>query len=162
MEIRKRFDSRRIFIFVSIAVAIIYMAIGLQPAEATNYNISTSLSIPAIGLESGVAELGLRDGRLDTPATIVGSYTKAKNKTLLVGHSTTVFVDLDRLRLGDAIYYNNEEYRAVEIQRIPKAQIHMNEVLAPREKETLVIMTCAGELYRNGDASHRLMVVATQ
>ena len=36
----------------------------------------------------------------------------------------------------------------------------MTEILKREEKDTIVIMTCAGELLDGGDATHRFMVTA--
>ena len=162
MEIRKRFDRRVWFTVFTVAVIIIYIVTGLQSAEAVNYQISTVLSIPAIGLKSDVTELSLNGRQLDTPDTIEGSYSQAENKTLLIGHSTTAFTKLHLAKLGDTIYYNDGAYRAVEILKLPRGQISMTKVLAGAEEETLILMTCAGALYNDGDASHRLMVIATK
>lgn len=160
MEIRKRFDRRVWFTVFTAVFTIIYIVIGLQSAEAVNYQISTTLSIPAIGLESDVTEVSLNGRRLEAPDTIVGSFSQAEHKTLLMGHSTTAFTELYRVALNDEIYYYGGTYRAVEILKLPRGQISMNKVLAGAEKDTLILMTCAGTLYNNGDASHRLMVVA--
>lgn len=162
MEIRKRFDRRVWFTVFTVAVTIIYIVTGLQSAEAVNYQISTVLSIPAIELSSDVTELSLNGRKLDTPDTIVGSFSQAENKTLLIGHSTTAFTKLHLTKLGDVIYYNDGAYRTVEILKLPSGQISMDKVLAGAEKETLILMTCAGTLYDDGDASHRLMVVAVK
>ncbi len=162
MEIRKRFDRRVWFTVFAVVLTIIYIVVGLQSAEAVNYQISTVLSIPAIELESDVTELSLNGRKLDTPDTIVGSFSQNEHKTLLIGHSTTVFTGLYRTKLGDKIYYNDETYRTVEILKLPRGQISMDKVLAAAKRETLILMTCAGELYNNGDASHRLMVVAVK
>ncbi len=162
MEIRKRFDRRVWFTVFAVVLTIVYIVVGLQSAEAVNYQISTVLSIPAIELESDVTELSLNGRKLDTPDTIVGSFSQNEHKTLLIGHSTTVFTELYRTKLGDEIYYNDETYRTVEILKLPRGQILMDKVLAAAERETLILMTCAGELYNNGDASHRLMVVAVK
>ncbi len=162
MEIRKRLDRRVWFTVFAVVLTIVYIVVGLQSAEAVNYQISTVLSIPAIELESDVTELSLNGRKLDTPDTIVGSFSQNEHKTLLIGHSTTVFTELYRTKLGDEIYYNDETYRTVEILKLPRGQILMDKVLAAAERETLILMTCAGELYNNGDASHRLMVVAVK
>ena len=44
---------------------------------------------------------------------------------------------------------------------LEKADVDMNKMLAPAEKDTLVIMTCAGMDLGNGDATHRLVLTAT-
>ncbi len=41
-----------------------------------------------------------------------------------------------------------------------KSMISMSELLKADDKETIVIMTCAGESLENGDATHRLIVTA--
>lgn len=160
MELRRRGDPRLVFLVLSLVLAAIYIIVGLQPAEAANYEISAQLSIPAIGLDSDVTELA-RDGqKLNTPDTIVGAYTRAENKTLLIGHATTVFENLSAVKLGAEVEYNGKNYHVVARELVPKAQINMNKILAGAEKDTLVIMTCAGELYSDGDASHRFMITA--
>ena len=160
MELRRRGDPRLVFLVLSLVLAAIYIIVGLQPAEAANYEISAQLSIPAIGLDSDVTELA-RDGqKLNTPDTIVGAYTRAENKTLLIGHATTVFENLSAVKLGAEVEYNGKNYHVVAREMVPKTQISMNKVLAGAEKDTLIIMTCAGELYSDGDASHRFMITA--
>lgn len=139
---------------------IIYLAVGLQPADAKDYNFAGQLSIPAIGLQSDVAELKLESGGLSTPETIVGSYSKSLNKTLLIGHSTGIFSELHALKVGDFIQLNGEDYRVVSIQNLSKSQINMQKLLKAEEKETLVLMTCAGIVFSNGDATERLIIIA--
>ena len=141
-------------------MAAIYIIVGLQPAEAANYEISAQLSIPTVGLDSDVTELALNGQKLDTPDAIVGAYTRAENKTLLIGHATTVFENLSAVKLGAEVEYSGKIYHVVARELVPKTQINMNEILAKAEKDTLVIMTCAGELYSDGDASHRFMLTA--
>mgnify|MGYP003312839861 CR=1 FL=1 len=42
-----------------------------------------------------------------------------------------------------------------------KSMINMAEILQEEDKDTLVLMTCAGEDLGNGDSTHRLLVTAT-
>lgn len=160
MELRRRGDPRLVFLVLSLVLAAIYIIVGLQPAEAADYEISTQLSIPAIGLDSDVTELALNGQKLDTPEAIVGAYSRAENKTLLIGHSTTVFSDLAKVGLGAEVEYDGEIYHVVAREMMPKAQVNMNKILAGAEKDTLIIMTCAGELLPGGDATHRFMITA--
>ena len=160
MELKRRLDPRNVFVGVVVLITVIYFAVGLSPAEATNYEITSQLSIPSIGLTSDVTRLKLENKRLETPDTIVGSYSQADNKTLLIGHSTTVFMELDNIKSGDEITYEQKKYRVVNIEVLAKAEISMNKILKPAEKDTVIIMTCAGELYDGGDASHRLIIEA--
>lgn len=160
MELKKHFSIQKLFIVLYAVVFAVYLIIGLQPAEARDYEISTELSIPSIGLISDVTKLSLNGSKLDTPDTIVGSYSEADNKTLLIGHSTTVFTNLQNIKVGDIVTYDYTEYEVRKITTLAKDDISMGVILAPSEKETIIIMTCAGELYNSGDASHRLIVTA--
>lgn len=161
MELKRHFDLRYIFVGLYVLLFVAYIIVGLQPAEAVaNYQISANLSIPAIGLKSDVTELSLHDNNLDTPDTIVGSYSRADNKTLLIGHSTTVFEHLDDVHLGDIIEYNETSYTVISYKIQAKSDISMARLLKSADKDTIVLMTCAGELLDNGDATHRLIITA--
>ena len=162
MELKQHLDARWIFVGLYLLAFVIYLVIGLQPADATSYEVSAKLLIPQIGLDTAVTDLTLDEGQLNTPEMIVGSYSKAKNKTLLIGHSSTVFQDLDQIDLGDLINYDGKDYKVKRIDLMRKSQIDMSELLAPAEKDTIVIMTCAGELFQNGDATHRLILTAVK
>lgn len=144
--------------FISFAT---FFAIGFSPAFATDYDVNAQIEIPSINLMSDVTALEVDENRLNTPDFIVGSYSRAENKTLLIGHSTTVFSNLDNVAVGNVIFYSGKEYLIENVEVIEKANISMNELLKPAKQDTLVIMTCAGEIYDNGDASHRLIVTAT-
>lgn len=161
MELRKHLNWRGIFVGLYVLAFGIYIAIGLQPAEASDYVISGTLSIPKLSLTSEVTDLTLENGQLNTPDTIVGSYTRAPHKTLLIGHSTTVFRELDKVEPGDDIYYNDKIYRVIKREVLAKPDISMGKLLRREEEDTLVIMTCAGELKENGDATHRLIITAS-
>ena len=162
MKLKQHFDTRKIFVGLYLLVFSVYLIIGLQPADATSYEVSAKLLIPQIGLDTAVTDLTLDEGQLNTPEMIVGSYSQAKNKTLLIGHSSTVFQDLDQIDLGDLINYDGNDYKVKRIDLMRKSQIDMSELLAPAEKDTIVIMTCAGELFQNGDATHRLILTAVK
>ena len=160
MELKKHFNFRRLFVTLYSLFFVVYVIIGLQPAEAVNYNVSAKLVIPSIGFESDVTELSLVDNKLDTPDTIVGSYSEHHNKTLLIGHESTVFYDLDEVKIGDVINYDGLNYAIVKARLAIKDSIDMEEILEPAENDTVVIMTCAGADLGNGDATHRLIITA--
>lgn len=162
MELKKRLSLRTVLIELYVVVFGAYVIWGLQPAEAAqSYEISAELNIPSIGLVSDVTTLQIEDHELKTPDTIAGSFSRAENKTLLIGHSGTVFQNLNETRLGDEIIYNNSKYIVGKIEVLEKADVDMSKMLAPAEKDTLVIMTCAGMDLGNGDATHRLVLTAT-
>ncbi len=160
MEIGKRLNPRYIFVGLYFFAFLIYIVVGLQPAEATNYQISGELIIPKISLESSVTSLKMEGHELKTPDTIVGSYSSAENKILLIGHSSTVFNDLDQLEVSDEIIYDNHKFVISKRETVKKEEVVMPELLEASKKETIVIMTCAGESLDNGDATHRLIITA--
>lgn len=162
MELKRRLNFRKILTILYIVAFFVYIVVGLQPAEARNYEISGELVIPSIGLKSDVAKLELENHRLETPDEIVGSYSRYSSKTFLIGHSSTVFKNLSTVSLGDLIYYNDETFRVVEIKTLAKNEINMDTVLAPNSEPTIMIMTCAGEPLADHDATHRLIVTATK
>lgn len=161
MELKRRIRPELVFISIYILMAVVYFWVGFQPAGAKNYDVAAVLNIPSIGLTSDVTELRLEDHRLETPDTIVGSYESAKNKNLLIGHSSTVFADLHELQVGDLIYYGDKTYSVAEMAIFAKEDISMRDLLKASDLDTLVIMTCAGQDLGGGDSTHRLIVTAT-
>ena len=161
VELKKRLSLRTVLIGLYVVVFGVYVIWGLQPAEAAkSYEISTKLNIPSINLTTDVATLQLENRELKTPDAIVGSFSRADNKTLLIGHSTTVFQNLNNVKIGDEINYNNGIYVVKNIKVLEKANVDMSKILAPAEKQTLEIMTCIGDLLDGGDATHRLIITA--
>lgn len=163
MELRKHLSLRFVFIGLYFVAFLAFIIYGLQPADAVEaYDIGGEIAIPSIGLQSDVAILDYENGKLNTPDTIVGSYEKVENKSLLIGHSTTVFSELYKVKLGDEIEYKGKTYEVKMIDMMAKNRISMTKLLEPSEKDTIVIMTCAGKLLDGGDATHRLIITATR
>ena len=162
MELKKRFNFRNVFFGIYVLSFLVYLTVGFLPAEATNYIVDTKLKIPSINLVSDVTVAKLEDGKLDVPGKIVGSFSQNNNKTLLIGHSTTVFENLDAVKLYDKIIYHDRLFEVTTKTLFKKEEISMNKLLKATEKNTLVIMTCAGELLDNFDATHRLIVIAVE
>ncbi|MBR0430774.1 sortase [Candidatus Saccharibacteria bacterium] len=160
MELKKRLDFRLVLVVIYFVAFGIYVFFGLQPVGAKKYEISASLQVPSINLNSAVTALELEGRELKTPEYIVGSYTRSENKILLLGHSSTVFKNLDQIKLSEEINYDGLNYKIVEIELIEKSKIKMGELLKSAEKKTLILMTCAGEDLGGGDATHRLIITA--
>lgn len=160
MELRRSRDIRKLIIVTYFSLFLIYLFIGFLPADATDYNISARVSIPSIDLMSDVTTLEVENRSLKTPDTIVGSYSNANNKTLLIGHASTVFHDLSKVSVGDAIWYDGHGYVVSDRGVYAKRDIRMEDVLKTEPEDTLVIMTCAGEDLGGGDATHRLILTA--
>ena len=160
MELKQRLDPKYIFIGLYVVIFLLYVIIGLQPAKAKTYAVSGRLEIPSIGLVSDITDTGLVDGALETPESIVGSYLENTNKTFLYGHSSTVFNGLHHIKINDTINVNGTSYKVVDSAILPKSAISMKEILKSETSDTIIIMTCAGDLYSDGDASHRLIITA--
>lgn len=139
----------------------IYLFIGLQPAPLVDAASYPSLEIPAIHLKTPVANVDLVDRQLAVPATIAGIYRPFRNKLFIIGHSSTVFQDLDQLKLEGTLHYDGEQYHIIDRAIVEKSAINMAELLADTPEKTLIIMTCAGEPLPDQDATHRLIITAT-
>lgn len=162
MELKKHLGLRYVFVSLYVLFFMVYAVVGLQTADALDYEISARLGIPAIGLSSGVTKLTLQNGNLSTPDTIVGSYSRHDGTTLLIGHSTTVFEHLDSVQLADEIVYDKESYYVIAKEIKTKSDVSMHKLLKSRGNDVLVLMTCAGQLLDGGDATHRLIVTAVK
>lgn len=160
MELKKRFVFKDVFFKAYIFAFFVYLGFGFLPAVASNYEIDARLEIPVISLASDVTALELEDGKLNTPGLIVGSFSRAENKTLLIGHSTTVFKNLEKISLDDEIIYHDKTYKVVDKILLEKKDISMNKLLRDEKLDTIIIMTCAGELLEGQDATHRLIITA--
>lgn len=139
----------------------IYILIGINPAFSMDYSEYPTLTIPEINLTTPVANLKLEDHQLIAPATIAGSYSQNPNKILLIGHSSTVFQDLDQLSTDSYLSYDGNTYQVQSTTIVAKSDISMTDILAASNVKTIVIMTCAGEPLPNQDATHRLIITAT-
>lgn len=160
MELKKHFDIKVLLLSVYVFGFLAYLVYGLLPVEASSYAVDSHLVIPSIALSSTVTKVEIVDGSLPTPDTIVGSYTGGKNKTFLFGHSSTVFSDLDKVRIGDELIFGDVVYVVTAYDVYKKSDVDMSQILASSERDSLVLMTCAGEDYGNGDSSHRLVINA--
>ena len=153
--------------FVYFAAGFAFFYFGFQPATSAkdvyaeeSVSANTNLKIPAIDLDIPVTEVSINDNDLEVPEQIVGSYSVHTNKTLLIGHSATAFSNLNQVRVGDSVKFGSTNYAVVNIEQKEKADISMKEILKAEEKDTLVLMTCAGEQITNTDFSHRLIITA--
>lgn len=162
MELKRGLDFKKFYIIFSVSFLFVYLVIGLQPAaDAKLLPVYTNINIPSIKLESDVTELKLEGPGLSTPDYIVGSFSKEKNKTLLIGHSSTVFKNLFFVKMNDVILFNGKSYIVNEIKIDAKDDIDMDSLLSEEEIDSLVLMTCAGDSLGSGDYTHRLIIKAS-
>ncbi len=138
----------------------IYIFIGLQPVPTADAASLPKLEIASIGLSTPVETVTLTDRQLIAPDKIAGVYTSAEHKIFILGHSSTVFKKLHQVQVGDTFAYDNVSYRITTIQTLPKSDIDMNEILQAEDRDTIIIMTCAGDPLPNQDATHRLIITA--
>ncbi len=140
----------------------VYFIIGLQPATAADpaeFNYDT-LYIANIGLSAPVKPITLNsEHRLVAPDTIAGAYSNSTNKTLIIGHSSTIFATLNGVNLGDQLTYADQTYQITNLVYQPVEQINMSHILAPADHPTIIIMTCAGTP-TDGDYPERLIITA--
>lgn len=152
---------------IKVAMTLFYMLavpafiiIGLQPAGAANTDNLPQLSIPSIALTTPVEQSQLINRELTVPDRNAAFYTQDPSKTLLIGHSATVFANLKNIKINDSVIYNGDLYHVTDIDQRPKTAISMQDILAPVSKQTIIIMTCAGEPLGDNDYTHRLIVTA--
>ena len=119
MEIKKSFCVRNVFVGLYSLAFLVFLMVGFMPAEVKAYDEDYGeLVIPSINFSSEVAMVEKDEDELKVPDEIVGRYSKYKNKTLLVGHSSTVFGDLKNVRVGDTVTYDDNIYAVSDIETI--------------------------------------------
>ncbi|MDO4978786.1 MAG: sortase [Candidatus Saccharibacteria bacterium] len=145
-----------------VLLAILAISLGVFFGIKVNQTSASSnlLLIPSIGLETSPKQVALDDHNLIAPATEAGVYHSAKNKDLLIGHSTTIFKNLHQVKLHDKITYGDVTYTVIEMYADAKEDISMDALLKTENTPTLILMTCAGESLDEGDFSHRLIIRA--
>ena len=167
MELRCQIRSKYIFAIVYFACLFGFLILNVKlsgaidtHAEAQTFDAGSTLIIPEIGLKTGVTELALEDGKLNTPDYIAGSFSRSDNKTLIIGHRATAFNGLNEANIGGEVIYLGNIYKILSKTVMEKSSISMNTLLRRAERDTLVLMTCAGESLDNNDATHRLIITA--
>ena len=146
-----------------------FIAIGLQPVKSAEAVYATEsetaeehLDIPSIYLSAPVKITSVVDNNLVIPEQIAASFSMHDNKTLIMGHSSSVFKNLKDLSLGDEIVYNDATYKIALIEEKAKGDINMSDILRSEDTPTIVLMTCSGEKIEgtSGDHTHRLIITA--
>lgn len=171
MPIRFHLERKHIIIalilFYLIALPI-YFYLGLQPSQenaaakaAEVEKAVSSIKISSIDLDTPIVESNLNGKTLSVPDYVAARYSGETNKTLIMGHSSTVFKDLKDVKNGDEIEYEGKQYHISSIEIKPKTEISMNKILEKEKQDTLVLMTCYGESLGDQDYSHRLIVYAS-
>jgi|GEM_PF-5131495 len=147
-----------------VAVVAVLFVTGIVPVVTgpswVDAASSEELIIDSIGLETVVEEVELKNRVLDVPEKVAGSYTQARNKMFIFGHSSTVFQNLSDVMAGSEIEYGGKIYEITEKEVTEKSEINMDEILETEKVDTIVLMTCAGTPITDTDYTHRLIVTA--
>ena len=172
---RLRFSRKKKIYLLIFAIyfvaAFAFVTIGLQPVKnseavyATESEMATALlSIDSINLYAPVKPITLNSKELEVPEQIAGSYSVHQNKTLIVGHSSTIFSTLSSVKTGEKISYSGKEYTITDITEKQKQDIIMKDILKAEGTDTLILMTCSGDKIENSssDHTHRLIITAIE
>lgn len=171
MRLYRRFNpffwSRRTIIITTLAFFAITLPsflVGLSAFATTINPPNATLKIPAINLTSAVTPTDLANNTLETPDSIIGSYTN-NQKIFLFAHNTTSFKNLHNLKINDQILYQKDNevhtYYATNIELKPVENVLMTKILKDTPAPTLILMTCSGQK-QNGQYPDRLIIYAEQ
>ena len=138
----------------------IYLYRGFQPYPV-DASAPARLLAPSINLSTPVDDVDKNGAKITVPEVIAGAYSENPNKTLLIGHSNTVFDRLSELKIGDQLIFDNHNYAIAKITTVAKENIDMTELLSSAEQPTIVLMTCTGQHISGHDYTHRLIITAT-
>ncbi len=149
------------FSLVLLGIKIIHNSNAVYAKEAAA--ATQTLFIPTISLSAPVIESQFTGKDLTVPDQIAASYSAHSNKTLLFGHSSTIFRDLQNLNPGAEVYFAGKKYQITQREEKKKSDISMQEILREEQTDTIVLMTCSGNAIpgTNGDHTHRLIFTAT-
>ena len=141
------------------------------PAQLAGYGRAVWISIPRIGVDSPVVEVGvLADGEFQAPAFSVGHHVGSSNpgepgNSVFAGHLTSinagrVFARLHELRPGDAVFLYSQGYRldwvVSGVRTVPNTD---SSFILPAGDTRITLYTCAGQyLPLSRDYSQRLVV----
>lgn len=170
--VKKVIFSKKVLTFIAIffvyfVAGYVFFYFGLQPTISAKDTYAkeasvaeTRLQIPEIELNVPVVSIGIKDNDLEVPEQIVGSYSAHHNKVLLIGHSSTAFSNLNKVKKENKIIYNDKVYVVNNIEQKEKTEISMKEILKAEKDDTIILMTCSGEQITETDYSHRLIITA--
>jgi len=130
--------------------------------KAADASSEERLFIPEIGLIARVKDIERTGNQLIAPDTIAGAYKSTNHKTVIIGHSSTIFKDLKNLSGTETFTFDNKTYNITRREIVEKRFVNMEEVVSETEKNTVVLMTCYGEPLGGQDYSHRLIITAEE
>ena len=120
------------------------------------------LFIPSIGLIARVKDIERSGNQLIAPDEIAGAYQPTIHKTVIIGHSSTVFKDLKNINSDETFTFDKKSYKMKDRKIIEKSVVDMAKVVEETEVNTVILMTCYGEPIGPQDYSHRLIITAEE
>ncbi|MBQ2638683.1 sortase [Candidatus Saccharibacteria bacterium] len=166
VRVNNSFKLKRPKIGIIFGIIYFLVAAGLttyffvpKPVDASS---DERLFIPSIGLVARVENIERQGNTLKSPDYIAGAYFATAHKTVIIGHSSTIFKDLHNIKISDKFNFDNKSYIVKKIEILEKSVIDMNEIVSETEENTLVLMTCYGESLGGQDFSHRFIVTAKE
>lgn len=139
---------------------LIFTFLAFQP-QTVEANTNLVLEIPKIGLTSPIRALEITDeNTLISPERIAGVYHANQNHDFIIGHSSTIFQNLDKLAIGDTFRFGDQTYQIKTRKIQPKSEIDMSKLLTKKSTPTITLMTCHGEKISGHDYTERLILTA--
>ncbi len=140
----------------------------------SSYDPPLWLYIPSINLSSSIEGVGINNkGNMDVPSGRTNNVGWYKYGTLpgetgtavLDAHNTAAFKNLHMLNPGSDIYVITKagrvlHFTATETKTYPVATLSRYTLFEDTDAKQINLITCAGTLLGNGEASHRLIVSA--
>lgn len=144
--------------FLAIAGFVAYIFIP----KAADASSEERLYIPEIGLVARVKDIERQGNQLIAPDTIAGAYKPTNHKTVIIGHSSTIFKDLEKLAGNENFTFDDHSYRIIRREIVEKRFVNMEDIVSETENNTVILMTCYGEPLGGQDYSHRLIITAEE
>ena len=134
---------------------LVFTFLAFQP-QTVEANTNLILEIPKINLTSPIRSLEISDeNTLTSPERIAGVY-----HDFIIGHSSTIFQNLDKLKVGDTFSFGDQTYQIKTRKIQQKSDINMSKLLTRKSTPTITIMTCHGEKISGHDYTERLILTA--
>ena len=124
---------------------LVFTFLAFQP-QTVEANTNLVLEIPKIGLTS--------------PERIAGVYHANQNHDFIIGHSSTIFQNLDKLAIGDTFRFGDQTYQIKTRKIEQKSDINMSKLLTKKSTPTITLMTCHGQKISGHDYTERLILTA--
>jgi LPXTG-site transpeptidase (sortase) family protein len=156
---RAKFRIFAALLYILIIAGFITYVFTPKTADASS---EERLFIPKIGLIARVKNIDRQGSKLIAPDAIAGAYQPTNHKTVIIGHSSTIFKDLKNLSGNETFTFDSKKYKIIRREIVEKKFVDMAEIVAETQKNTVVLMTCYGESLGGQDYSHRLIITAEE